>query len=142
MFEIQAASVRGREAGPSHTEPGTEEDALTWRKLARAIEAAGFCQPVSLHQIARQLAMSPRTLQRRLRDEGITHRQVIALVRRNLALELLSKGAVKLDDVADRLGFCNAGAFHRAFKRWTGMTPGDFRRRQNGTPPDSSPADA
>jgi AraC-like DNA-binding protein len=129
MLEIQAASGDGRDGCSCQVGRSAEGDTLTWRKLARAIEEAGFCQPVSLHHVARRLALSPRTLQRRLRDEGVSHRQVIARVRRDLALDLLAQRAVKLDDIAGRLGFCSAGSFHRAFKRWTGMTPGDFRRQ-------------
>lgn len=108
-------------------EPSAVSAPLTWRRLAKVIEEAGFCHSTSLHQLARRLAMSTRTLQRRLREEGVTHRDVIALVRTELALDLIASGTA-LDDVARRLGFCSAGAFHRAFKRWTGVTPGAFRR--------------
>jgi AraC-like DNA-binding protein len=108
-------------------EPSIIGSPLTWRRLANVIEEIGFCEPISLHRFAQRLAMSPRTLQRRLREEGLTHRCVMALVRRERAFTLLSSDA-KLDDVAGRLGFCSAGAFHRAFKRWTGVTPGAFKR--------------
>lgn len=78
--------------------------------------------------IARRLAMSPRTLRRGLRAEGTTFRDVVAEVRRELAFRYLRDPQVPIGEVAFLVGFSDANAFHRAFKRWTGRTPGEFRR--------------
>jgi AraC-like DNA-binding protein len=72
--------------------------------------------------------MSPRTLRRMLRDEGTTFRDVVAEVRRELAFRYLRDPDVPIGEVAFLVGFSDANAFHRAFKRWTGGTPGEFRR--------------
>jgi AraC-like DNA-binding protein len=79
-------------------------------------------------RVARELKMSPRTLRRSLRDEGCTFREVLSDVRRELAFRYLRDHDVPIGEVAFLVGFSDANAFHRAFKRWTGTTPGEFRR--------------
>jgi AraC-like DNA-binding protein len=78
--------------------------------------------------VARKLAMSPRTLRRMLRDEGCSFRDVLSEVRRELAFRYLRDPEVPIGEVAFLVGFSDANAFHRAFKRWTGRTPSEFRR--------------
>jgi AraC-like DNA-binding protein len=76
--------------------------------------------------IADALAISSRTLQRRLRNEGTTVRALIGEVQGSLACELLVVDRLTVDLVARKLGFHDASSFRRAFKRWTGMTPADY----------------
>ena len=78
--------------------------------------------------VARKLAMSPRTLRRMLREEGCSFRDVLSDVRRELAFRYLRDPEVPIGEVAFLVGFSDANAFHRAFKRWTGRTPSEFRR--------------
>lgn len=80
--------------------------------------------------VARQLGMSTRTLRRRLEDEGTSFRALLDEVREALAEELLTKGAVPVEDVAVRLGYAEASSFIHAFKRWKGVTPMAFLRRR------------
>ncbi|HWD01696.1 MAG TPA: AraC family transcriptional regulator [Amycolatopsis sp.] len=82
--------------------------------------------------IARQLAMSPRTLRRRLSEAGTGYRQLVDEVRHTLAEEMLGTGALSVEDVALRLGYAEASSFIYAFKRWTGMTPAAYARRSAG----------
>src|SRR5262245_40909708 len=98
------------------------------RRIAHllATELAGG-RPGASH-VARKLKMSPRTLRRSLRDEGCTFREVLSDVRRELAFRYLRDREVPIGEVAFLVGFSDANAFHRAFKRWTGTTPGEFRR--------------
>jgi AraC-like DNA-binding protein len=88
---------------------------------------------VSRQQVARRLGMSPRTLLRRLEQEGTHFRVVFDDVRLQLALHELTVGAQPLSEIADRLGFATPQSFHRAFKRWTGETPQSARRRAKRT---------
>jgi AraC-like DNA-binding protein len=81
---------------------------------------------------SRRLALSSRTLQRRLREGGITFQQVVDDVRRASALRWLEDPAISISEVAFLLGFTKPSAFHRAFKRWTHTTPGDYRRGRVG----------
>jgi AraC-like DNA-binding protein len=80
-------------------------------------------------KLARQLHMSARTLERRLQCEGTTFGAVLEDVRRRLALHHLGRREVSLSEIAFLLGFSQVGAFHRAFKRWTGTTPLEHRRQ-------------
>ena len=79
--------------------------------------------------IARQLAISPRTLQRRLAAEGVSYQQLVDLVRREAADRLLRDGSVAIGEVGYLLGFSEPSAFHRAFKRWHDVTPQQYRTR-------------
>jgi AraC-like DNA-binding protein len=83
---------------------------------------------VALHLAARQLGMTARTLQRRLRDEGTSFHAVLDDVRRDVALTQMRVRRQSIDELAFVLGFEKSSSFHRAFKRWTGQTPGEFRR--------------
>ncbi|MGD8861124.1 MAG: AraC family transcriptional regulator [Myxococcales bacterium] len=82
----------------------------------------------SLTRIARELAMSPRSLQRKLRDEGISFSAVLDEVRRELAMGYLADSDLSIDQVAVVLGFSNSSAFAKAFRRWTGKAPSEIRR--------------
>ena len=82
----------------------------------------------SLEQIAPRLHMSPRTLHRRLEEEGTSFRQVLAEVRRELAARHLSERRLAIGEIAFLLGFSEPSAFHRAFKRWTGHAPLAYRQ--------------
>lgn len=85
-------------------------------------------EPHTIAAVARQLAMSERTLRRRLAEENTTFRDLVEEVHRVLAEELLATGALTVDDVALRLGYAEATSFIAAFKRWTGSTPARYRR--------------
>lgn len=84
-----------------------------------------------LASIARQLAMSPRTLQRRLRDEGVPFNEVLDAVRFRAARCYLARRDVAAAEVAYLLGFAGQGSFNRAFRRWSGETPSEYRRRSS-----------
>lgn len=82
---------------------------------------------LSLEMSAQRLGVSGRTLQRRLRDEGTTFQAVLDEVRREYATRYLADAHRTIADVAYSVGFSDVSAFHRAFRRWTGRTPGDVR---------------
>jgi len=105
--------------------PSGEDFAGTVRRhLAAALRGGD----PGLEAIARKLRMSPRTLQRRLKDEGTSHQDLLDDLRRELAQKYLREPTVAISEAAFLLGFSEPSAFHRAFKRWTGTTPGEFRR--------------
>jgi AraC-like DNA-binding protein len=79
--------------------------------------------------IARELNLSTRTLRRRLSAEGTSFRVLLDEVREALAEELLTRGAVPVEDVAVRLGYAEASSFIHAFKRWKGVTPAAYKGR-------------
>ena len=86
--------------------------------------------PRELQVVADMLGTSPRTLQRRLHAEGRTFRDLVDAWRRESAIALLSEGSLSVQEIASRLGYRQAGAFSRAFRRWMNCSPRDFRARQ------------
>lgn len=76
---------------------------------------------------ARDLGVSVRSLRRRLAEEGLSYRRLTQEIQRNQACVLLRNGELTLQGVADALGFEDTASFHRAFKRWTGLTAGEYR---------------
>jgi AraC-like DNA-binding protein len=81
----------------------------------------------SCEEVARRLGVGARTLQRRLHGDGTTFRSARDEVLREAALELLGNTSLPVQSVAEQLGFADAAAFSRAFRRWTGAAPGLWR---------------
>jgi AraC-like DNA-binding protein len=81
-----------------------------------------------LEAVARRLGMSARTLQRKLREEGTSHQELLEEMRRDLSERYLREPRMAICEVAYLLGFSEPSAFHRAFRRWTGTTPARFRQ--------------
>ncbi|WP_062985881.1 AraC family transcriptional regulator [Nocardia anaemiae] len=79
--------------------------------------------------VAAALFISPRTLSRRLRDEGTSFRNLLDEVRQMMSEELLSHTDMTTEQVAARLGYAEAASFIRAFRRWQGCPPQEFRAR-------------
>lgn len=82
--------------------------------------------------IAKELALSERTLQRRLADEGTRFQDVLTEARRELAHEYLANGQLDMGDVAFLLGFDDQNSFFRAFRQWEGETPARWRAMRFG----------
>ena len=83
---------------------------------------------VGMEKIAAKLALSPRTLLRRLTNEGVTFEKVLDELRHAMALDYLRERRTSVNETAYLLGFSDPSAFSRAFKRWTGRTPAQFRQ--------------
>jgi AraC-like DNA-binding protein len=81
----------------------------------------------SLEEVGEALAVTPQTLRRRLREEGRGFQQIKDELRRDAAIEYLLQTRVPLLEIANRVGFSEASTFHRAFKHWTGVAPGEYR---------------
>ena len=78
-------------------------------------------------EVAKRLQVTPRSLRRRLEEEGRSFRQVVDDARADIAERALRETATTIQEAAYRLGFSDVSAFHRAFKRWTGRTPREYR---------------
>ncbi len=98
---------------------------LRVRRRLRALEPERWPE---IDALAGSLAMSGTTLQRRLQAEGLNYQRLKDELRRDIAIELLSKTALSVADIGLRAGFQETSAFHRAFKKWTGASPGFYRR--------------
>ncbi len=86
--------------------------------------------PLQLEDCARGLGMSPRTLNRRLRELGTTYSKLLEEVRRERSERAL-RTRVSITEIAFVLGYSDASAFSRAFRRWNGVSPAAFRRRES-----------
>ena len=81
----------------------------------------------SMTAVTRRLAVSPRTLQRQLREEGTTYQTVLASTREDLARHYLRRGGLRTGEIAYLLGYDDTNSFYRAFRSWTGTTPEALR---------------
>jgi len=79
--------------------------------------------------LAEEMNLTPATLRRRLHEEGTFYQSIKDQLRRDLAIGYLSHSKRSAMDIGLELGFSERSAFHRAFKKWTGASPGEFRRR-------------
>lgn len=93
------------------------------RLLHRQLDAGDL----SLEAVGAALAIAPPTLRRRLREEGHGFQALKDALRRDAAIAHLARPELTLPQIAQRLGFSEASTFHRAFKKWTGVAPGEYR---------------
>lgn len=94
---------------------------------------AALPEAVSLEDMARRLFLSPRTLHRRLEEEGGSLRAIRENLRHELAVEWLTKTERPVSRIAADLGYADAAAFYRAFRQWERSGPRDFRNRARPT---------
>jgi AraC-like DNA-binding protein len=153
FFDTKELAFGGEESGftvPRRVleHPMRRRDALTAAAVTPVVEAAlgqrgvgasftdrvaklvasSLPGPTNIDEIARALSMSPRTLQRRLEHESTSFSDVLDAARLRASRGVLADPRVTLTEAAYRLGFADLATFTRAFKRWTGMPPGQWRR--------------
>jgi AraC-like DNA-binding protein len=101
----------------------------TWSERVREVMASELASgSTGIEAVAERLRMTPRTLRRRLREENTTHTALLDELRRGLAMHYLGERRLSVGEVAFLLGFAEPSSFHKAFKRWTGTSPMDYRR--------------
>jgi AraC-like DNA-binding protein len=110
-------------------EPRASMSQRVRQALAGALGQGDGERDVSLAAVAQRLGTSERSLQRHLADEGVSFDALYDELRRELAERYLSDRSLAIAEVAYLLGYSEPSAFHRAFKRWTGATPAEARRR-------------
>ena len=116
---------------PFHSSP--DEGARDIDRVRHAVTAMLAERAPDIQVVARVLRTSRRTLQRRLRDAGLTYVGLLAETRRQTAERLLEDPARKIADVARALGYSDPAHFTRAFLRWTGVSPRSFRGERGRT---------
>ncbi len=104
------------------------EVVLRVRDLLRAALPASL----SLEEVAARLYLSPRTVHRRLEEEGSSFRAIKDALRRDMALARLAKSHDSVARIAADLGYADTSAFYRAFVDWTGMAPAHYRKQLSG----------
>lgn len=98
---------------------------VTGQVRAQLLGSLGLA--ASLEDVAHQLAMSDRSLRRKLEEEHTTFRGIVEEERKVLAERLLQSTHMKLDEMALQLGYADTASFTRAFRRWVGHSPGEYR---------------
>ena len=88
--------------------------------------------PPRIESVARAARCSARTLQRRLREAGLTFSGLLEEVRLEIAARMLEDSKKKVRDIALDLGYSDQANFTRAFRRWAGVTPSAYRRLRSG----------
>lgn len=85
----------------------------------------------TLDEVSSALAMSSRSLRRKLEQEGTSFRTLMGEERRQTAIQVLNGSDMKLDELAIHLGYTDTASFTRAFRRWMGVSPGEYRRENS-----------
>ena len=84
----------------------------------------------SQEQIAKHLGIGLRTLQRRLYEQGTNYKNILEQTRKKLTMDYIQQRHLTLSEISYLVGFSITANFHRAFKRWTNKSPGEYRERQ------------
>ena len=110
------------------------EDSWTARLRRRLRASVGGSDWPLLNDLAGEFHVTAATLRRRLEAEGTSYQDVKDQLRRDLAIERLCNSSMSVADIAALVGFRETSAFHRAFKKWNGVQPGEYRLQQAKSP--------
>jgi AraC-like DNA-binding protein len=97
-------------------------------RIGSYLTANAYLGIPTLDELAANFNTSSRSLQRKLQDEGVTYQQLADSIRKSLATHYLESGKHPIKEISYLLGYNELSAFNRAFKRWTGTTPGSYQR--------------
>jgi AraC-like DNA-binding protein len=97
--------------------------------IERVVRRASQADRPSLPEVARMMDVSPRSLQRLLCEQGTTFSRIVESSRRQSAFQLLVRDDLSVSEVAERLGYSDPSNFGRAFRKWTGQSPNQWRKR-------------
>jgi len=89
---------------------------------------------LSEESVAQRLSIGTRTLQRALMVEGVTYRELRNQLIESRARALLEESEIGIDHIANSLGYSEPNSFRRAFRNWTGVSPGRYRRKTKEKP--------
>ena len=106
-------------------------EAKVSQRIRAALTEALPSGMASIDYVAGKLAMSRRTLQRRMEHEGVTYQQLLSQARHDLAGHYLRKTGLPVAEISFLLGYEETNSFYRAFKTWTGVTPDTFRSQNS-----------
>ena len=118
--------LEGQAVSSQRSAVGLKGDGLVAQLRALVVSRLGRGVP-DIAEASRQLDMAPRTLQRHLAAEGVSFTELIDMTRREAAERLLSDRSLAVSEIGYVVGFSEPSAFHRAFRRWYGMTPQEYR---------------
>ena len=117
-----------RGAATDGTIANTRHEGSVSTRLTRRLRQYDLHQMPLFATMAREFCMAPATLRRRLRTEGASYQAIKDRVRLEIAIACLKDSRRSVLDIAIELGFSEGSAFTRAFKHWTSLSPGKYRR--------------
>jgi AraC-like DNA-binding protein len=130
--DAASVSLLQKMARDRFTTPGS---AGTWsERVQRVLEELPELDEVSFERLATRWQISLRTLRRRVEREGSSTAAILRRVRFERARGELSSHQAPITEIARKLGYADAGSFHRAFKRWAGVGPSEYRARHTRKP--------
>ncbi|MFT6189221.1 MAG: AraC-like DNA-binding protein [Oleispira sp.] len=97
-------------------------------EVRTAIESCLLQRNATQENVAQQLNLTIRNMQRRLKEVGVTYQSILDDSREALALSLIKEKSIPLYEISFLVGFTEPSAFYKAFRRWTGKRPGDYRQ--------------
>lgn len=97
------------------------------KKIFNFLIANSYLYSLSIESVAGNFNLSVRTLQRKLKEEGVSYLQVVEEVRKSLAIYYIQNSTSSIKEISSILGYAEPSGFVRAFKKWTGETPSEFR---------------
>ena len=125
MQMLHEATMRESEARHLLSCPPNGDLTAAVREVIRGTRRTRW---LSIDRAAALANMSVRTLQRRLAQQDGVFSELVDEVRAELAVEMLKNTEASLAEIANEAGYAGTTSFIRAFRRWTGKTPADFRR--------------
>ena len=128
LNEPLPARLRATSGDPEQSLQQTSPTTDFAASLAQVVESMIGVEPPTIETSAEIATISVRTLQRRLAARATTFEEVVDRVRFEKAIDLMAQPDHKLDHIAARLGYSDLPNFSRAFRRWTGVAPGHFRK--------------
>lgn len=120
-------NVRAKREAMAAAEQARPPESVLRKQIEAHLQPLLASGEIGIDSVARALGVSRQTLYRRLKAEGATFEQVLDGLRRRLALRFIEGEGMPVKEAAWRLGFSDPAAFSRAFKRWTGRSPGATR---------------
>jgi len=106
-----------------------DKDDIVNRVCTCLVELLPMGEP-SRETVAEALNISLRSLQRKLQEDGTSYKDLLDKVRQDLAEQFIGQSHISLGEISFRLGFATSSSFSRAFKRWMGMPPGEYRQQK------------
>jgi AraC-like DNA-binding protein len=134
LAECESTLAQAPGEGSLRTDRDDATNGSSFLERARVAVASALADGrPTIRAVGRALHASPRTVQRRLGQQGTTYVKVVESVRRARVERLVTDGRLSITEIAFLAGFADVSGFRRAYKRWTGLAPAGARARENMT---------